>query len=88
MSLCEVGWAPEIELDVPLDPDETHTSFPATFLHVSVTLPDLTVAPAFVHLPPALFAALAEQTGNTANIAPTMTDMTPFRAKKVFMAER
>ena len=88
MSFCEVGCAPELELDVPLVPDETHTSFPATFLQVSVTLPDLTVAPAFVHLPPALFAALAEQTGNTANIAPTMTDITPFRAKKVFMAER
>ena len=81
MSLCELGCAPELELDSPLDPDETHTSFPATFLQVSVTLPDLTVAPAFVHLPPALLEALTEYTGEVATNTPIANARTPLRAK-------
>ena len=81
MSLCEVGCVPELELAVPLDPDETHTSFPETFVHFSVALPDFAVAPAFVHFPPALLEALTEYTGEVATNIPIANARTPLRTK-------
>ena len=68
ISRCEVGCVPELAepelplplpLPLPLELCATHTSFDPTLVHFKVVLPDLAVAPAFVHLPPAEFAALA-----------------------------
>ena len=66
ISRWDVGCVPELaepELPLPLRlPVElcaTHTSFLPTLVHFKVVLPDLAVAPALLHLPPAEFAALA-----------------------------
>ncbi len=50
---------PELPLPLPLELCATHTSFDPTLVHFKVVLPELAVAPAFVHFPPAEFAALA-----------------------------
>ena len=74
MSRWEVGCVPELAepaLPLPVEVWATHTSFFPTLVHFNVDLPDFTVAPAFVHLPPAEFAALARG-ADVANTDPTI----------------
>jgi hypothetical protein len=62
ISRWDVGCVPELaepELPLPFEPCCTQINFEPTLVHFKVNLPDLAVAPAFAHLPPAEFAALA-----------------------------
>ena len=73
ISRWDVGCVPELpepELPLPVELCATHTSFLPTLVHFKVVLPDLAVAPALVHLPPAELAALARGADAT-NTDPT-----------------